>query len=282
MFDVDVVIDDLPRGCGHLVPGGYYLSSVGCDSKFGTLQNVTYPFGDGTDNVIYCKGVVPSRGMLLVNTAATFALQSVTQFDASSLSFRDGQRNLYESLCQRVLDIGLIDHVGTRHYTPVQFIAELYDRMPNRRIHPELARKLANLLPLPVVFTHSHIPVFRDERERDVALALYEEYAELNDVRLDTNWMLDDWGVFANNYDGRDHYMLPILALLDKVTRDWQQLAHSGYWRRVKKYFDSLTYAEQPFAISWFVQAIRIVNDGHELTQADVSAGIKSAEALKV
>lgn len=272
-------IVDFRRGCGHLVPGGYYLSSVGCDSRMGSLQAVTFPFGDSLKDIVFCKGVVPSRGMLLIDPAATFTLQSITT-PTKLLALQGDEADLYHSLRERVLEVGLIDHVGRRHYTSAEFTSELYDRMPNRRVHPDVARKIAPMLPLPVIFTHSQIPVFRSSDERGQALSLYQEYAELGDVFIDTNWMRPEWGLFAHHDDGRDHFMIPILALLDKLTRDWQQLAHSPWWRKVKEFFDSLQYAEQPFAISWFVQAIRIVNDDHDLTTHDCDSGIKAAIAV--
>ncbi len=133
---VDIEIEDDPRGCGNLVPGGYYLSAVDCFAAAGALQAVTFPFGDGLSDVVSCAGSVPSRGMLLINPAATFATQFLVRAEAPPDS-----SELYTRLTNQVMAEGLVDHVGSRHYTAASFAIELAERMPNRRVHPDLARR---------------------------------------------------------------------------------------------------------------------------------------------
>lgn len=276
-MNVDIEIQDEPRGCGSLVPGGYYLSAVDCTTAMGSLQAVTFPFGDGMDNVVHCAGSVPIRGMLLINPAATFAAQEVVRAEAPVTP-----ADLYQKLTDQVLPQGLIDHVGSRHYTACGFAQELFERMPNRRVHPDLARNLAGKLPLPVVFTHSEIPLFRSPSEIAQALGYCEQFMSGDrDFHFGANWLREGWGVFANQDDGRDHFMLPICGMLDKLRRDWQHLHTIPWWRDVKAFFDGLQYEEQPFAISWFIRAIRIVDEDHPPTQADADAGILAARAVQ-
>ncbi len=276
-MQVDIEIEDDPRGCGNLVPGGYYLSAVDCLSADGALQAVTFPFGDGLSDVVSCAGSVPSRGMLLINPAATFATQFVVRAEAPP---EGGE--LYDQLATRVLTKGLIDHVGSRHYTAASFAMELAERMPNRRVHPDLARRLADKLPLPVVFTHSQVPWFRSQDEIEQALAYCRQFMDPErQFHFGANWLRQEWGVFANQDDGRDHIMMPILGMMDKLRRDWQYIQNVPFWQEVKSFFDGLNYEEQPFAISWFVRAIRIVDEDHPPKQSDADAGILAAKAVK-
>lgn len=277
---VDIEIENAPRGCGNLVPGGYYLSSVGCTSAMGALQAVTFPFGDGLRDVVYC-GSVPSRGMLLINPAATFTARSVVLTEAP-VQFSGEQDELYGRLGNAVLTEGLIDHVGSRHYSAASFATELHERMPNRRVHPDLARKIADKLPLPAIFTHAQIPVFRDGDEIEQAFDYcYRFIEEDRQFHYGANWRREGWGVFASQDDGRDHFLMPVLGMLGKLRRDWQHMHHVPWWQEAKAFFDGLQYAEQPFAISWFVQAIRIVDEEHRLTRADADAGILAARAVQ-
>ena len=278
-MQVDVEIDDAPRGCGNLVPGGYYLSAVECTSAMGALQAVTFPFGDGLNEVVSCAGSVPARGMLRINPAATFATKSIVRFETPVNETAIGAE--YGRLAQAVLTEGLADHVGSRHYTAKAFAAELFERMPNRRVHPDVARQLAGRLPLPVVFTHSQIPWFRSQEEIEQAMEYCYEFMDRERVlHYGANWLREEWGIFARQDDGRDHFMLPILGLLDKLRRDWRHLSRVPYWQEVRGFFDSLQYEEQPFAISWFVRAIRIVDEDHPPTQEDADAGIVAAKAV--
>lgn len=273
----DFEIEDVPRGCGNLVPGGYYLSSVDCAIATGELQLVTFPFGDGLTEVVACGDAVPKRGMLLINPAATFATKSVVRVEAPPIG-----GELYGSLAKRVLTEGLVDHVGSRHYTAASFAMELFERMPNRRVHQDVARKLADKLPLPVVFTHSQMPWFRGNDEIEQALDYCRQLINGDNTwYIGANWLRDGWGVFEKQDDGRDHFMMPILGIMDRLQREWQQLHAIPWWQEVKAFFDGLQYEEQPFAISWFVRAIRIVDDEHQMTQGDADAGILAARAVQ-
>lgn len=274
-MQVDVEIEDDPRGCGNLVPGGYYLSAVDCFAAAGALQAVTFPFGDGLGNVVSCAGSVPPRGMLLINPAATFATQFLVRAEV-----RPEGGELYDRLIGQVLAEGLVDHVGSRHYTAASFATELHERMPNRRVHPDVARQLAQRLPLPVVFTHSQVPWFRHQDEIDQAMEFCQQFTGDRTFYYGPNWLRPEWGVFASQDDGRDHFMLPILGMLDKLRREWRHIQNVTWWQVVKAFFDGLEYEEQPFAISWFVRAIRIVDEEHPPTREDADAGILAAKAV--
>lgn len=276
-MQADVEIENAPRGCGDLVPGGYYLSAVDCFAAAGALQAVTFPFGDGLGNVVSCAGSVPSRGMLLINPASTFATQFVVRAETPP---EGGE--LYDRLTNQVLAEGLVDHVGSRHYTAKSFAQELYERMPNRRVHPNLARQLAQKMPMPVVFTHSQMPWFRSQGEIDQAMEFCQQFTGDRTFHYGPNWLRPEWGVFASQDDGSDHFMLPILGMMDKLRQDWRHIRGVAWWQEVKAFFDGLEYEEQPFAISWFVRAIRIVDEDHPPTQADADAGILAARAAKV
>lgn len=278
MYDMEIL--DVERGCGNLVDGGYYLSGAGCFAPNGAFHVVAYPFGDGLDDVVYCGKSVPARGMLEINPAATFARLSVVVPGAEAIT--PFEQVLYDNLVGKLGKRGLIDHVGSEHYSPTQFINELVTYGPNRRVRPDVARQLAPYLPVVVVFTHSDIPVFRNTAEIETALDLCQQAFDLfdpDDQHLGANWKRPAWGCYAasGQQTGSDHFMLPLLGLREKVYREWEYLQGRPFWERARQYFEGLQYEEQPFAISWFLRAIRVVDEENPLTPADQKAGVMAA-----
>lgn len=274
-----IYIDNTPRECGQLVPGGYYLSSADMFSADGALNIVAYPFGDGLDDVLLC-GSMPSRGMVEVNPAASFSRLSLI---AAGDPFEPAEyeADMYGRLTNAVTRHGLFDHVGDNNYTPSLFIKELIERGPNRHVTPEFARRIALLLPLPVFFT-TKLPVFRSSSEltavMDIAESLIDGFHSQARY-LGANWGRESWGMYAseNQDPGRDHFMLAVLGLMHKVhKRNWHLVQHDPYWKDVRAFMDSLTYEEQPFVASWMLRAIKIVEQGEEATYtaADEKDGI--------
>lgn len=275
-----VYIDPSPRGCGDLVEGGYYLSAADMFSPGGNLWIATYPLGDGLDDTLLC-GSMPPRSMLEVNPAATFTRLALIRPE-DPVRFTGSEDALYERLKSAVTTHGVFDHVGGNNYTASAFIRELIERGPNRHVPADFARRMAQLVPLPVFFT-TRLPVFRSGSEiravMDIAESTIDQY-DRNTKHFGANWLRPNWGMYAasNQDPGRDHFMLAVIGLMHKVhPRNFGLVKHDPYWQEVRQFMDSLSYEEQPFVASWFLRAIKIMGEGVSYTDADQQAGIVPA-----
>jgi len=282
----DIEIVDVERGCGHLVPGGYYLSSADCFSSSGGFHAVTYPFGNGFNQLIDCSIVKP-RNMMTVNPAASFVIGGITKPDMTpkSWSYQDGA--LYSGLAGRIGRLlGLVDHVGSNYYpTPSQFTEELFEHGPNRHLPGAVVKQIAKMLPLPVIFTHRMVPVFKSAEQIARLMACCE--AKMDSFRADErhygpNWLREKWGALRSYDRGGDHFMIPAMQLLDTYASRRHNLDPDDLvWQEVGRIADDIYYEEQPFAISWFLRAIKIVDEKHPIDEADRRAGIIAAHPTK-
>jgi len=280
----DIQIVDIERRCGHLEPGAYYLSSAGMFSKNAGFHAVTYPFGNGIDENIDCTGV-PMRGVATASIAASFTLGQITKQHMIPKYMQRGGNELFQSLKKRVGDWGIVDHVGSVHYKwPNHFTDELFMYGPNRNIPANVVREVAKYLPVPVLFTHSRVPVFRDTGQRD---ALMDCYAQKSDCfvrqawHFGPNWERPSWGALRDYDRGDDHFMIPAIALLERWDRERAKLEGDPVWDEVGRIAASIMYEEQPFAISWFFRAIKIVDEKNPISSEDRKAGIIAAHPVK-
>lgn len=277
-----IEIEDVERGCGHLVPGGYYLSSAGSFASNGRFHAVTYPLGDGLNDIIDCTGI-PSRNMMTINVAATFALGQITKQEMIPTTWQGENRDLFDGLKKRVGEVGLIDHVGSNSYSwPNKFADELFEYGPNRHLPPNMVRQVAKYLPVPVVFTHRRVPVFRNQSQIDRLMACCQALLDsFNPAEryFASNWKRPSWGALAHYERGDDHFMIPAIAMLEAWDRQW--LRHEPVWQEVGSIAAEIQYVEQPFAMSWFFRAIKIVDDKHPIDAADRKAGIVAAHPVQ-
>lgn len=144
------------RGCGTLKKGGYYLQSK--SSPDGTLRAWTWLLGSGVlDDAGTSKQPLitcPPRQMEVISLIASI--------DAG-LKIYDAEKEELAALWKQYGELPhrvILDHVGKCHYpTPLEFAVETRMYGPSRRIPGHIARVVANRLPIPVIFTHSVIPL---------------------------------------------------------------------------------------------------------------------------
>lgn len=264
----------MTRGCGELVPGGFY-AQADPPGPNGALWAVVFTLGSGLVEGENCLARVPARQMLLGDPGATLLsgefvpsdIEIVEQWQEQGL---DAMVKWYRDLSPRAGGAeALVDHVGSNHYSPFSFIDELAVQGPSRRIPERLARELVDKTPIPIYFTHSDIPLFKNEAQRDrfIELMLLGDTTKPDDLELTPTWFRDDWGLYAreDHYNGRDHYMIGVLAMLDRLKerQKWesdQEVAIQRFWE-MGEIETRLTYAEQLFAASWITRIAYVAKD---------------------
>ena len=232
-----------PRGCGTKKKDAFYLESGEVGDR-GTMWAATHLLGSGLledlDTIRGCNIKVPPRQMNVYNIPGTIAnaqLEPVTQ-GFVPVDVENGE--LYERLKNvRVKRVGVIDHVGSSHYSPREFSLELSMLGASRRTTPEFAMMVSAFIrrvgPVPVLFTHSRMPVFETEMDRDEALAQMMFDARPENLRA--TWLNPDFGMFTGMDNGGGSYLHNVLRHIDE-----------GYE------FPGVSFCEQPFAASWYTR----------------------------
>jgi len=254
------------RGCGTKKRGGYYAES---EMEAGGILNMwTWLLGDGLEGGENCLLSIPPRRAIYGNLAASLALGEFIPLDAPT-DF-NGLEGFYEALKGRTSSVALFDHVGSKFYTSWAFATEAKQYGPSRRIMPAMAEELAKYVPLPIVFTHSQMPLFRDEVERAEAVYFIEELMGVNgaDLSMEAIWFNQEWGIYSGNDAGDSHYMTYILSLMWRLKK-WTDKQDDLY-QEARKFFNGLNYAEQPFGVSWITRVGYVPkNDADETDVAD-------------
>ena len=169
---------------------------------------------------------------------------------------------MYEHLRRRIeRQVGVVDHVG-EDYSAYSFARETQAHGPSRRMTPRMARVIGEAIwdggPVPIIFTHSRVPVFANAAEREVAMEYCrrcfntdfdEEYH-----RTKATWRDPEWGPWAGQYFGEDHMMIPVLHLVDQLDNHWRAHRSMENWQEARAFFRSLRYVEQAFGVSWIVR----------------------------
>lgn len=248
------------RGCGTKANDACYAEG-GEFSAQGTLMPWTWLLGDGLTENIYLE--VPPRQIVTINPVATITLRSLIG-GAWPFEIPEKQRALFNRLSEATKNVGVADHVGTKYYSPFSFATECIDLGPSRRISKDMAKELAEAIwehgPIPMLFTHSRMPVFRHEENRVRAMNLVKECYEKEWDNWDQfnyiepTWLHENWGMYGDNWLGQQHYILPILTTISIMDQAWRKVSDSESWKRFKMFFtnkDYVQFIEQPFGMSW-------------------------------
>jgi hypothetical protein len=251
------------RGCGKKTNDACYAEG-GEFSLDGMLLPWVWLLGDGVRDNIYMK--IPPRQVVLVNPIATLTLRDLIG-DGWPFEIPQEQESLFENLTKGIKKSrGLADHVGTRYYTPYSFARECEEHGPSRRVSKDMAKELAEIIfqegPIPMLFTHGLMPVFRHEEDRVHALTLVEEcyQADLNWKAFDyvlPTWMDERWGMYGGCWGGGAHYLVPVLTTLSLMQSKWSEIKDVEAWQRFRKFFENskhVRFVEQPFGMSWLCQ----------------------------
>lgn len=248
------------RGCGTKKEGGFYAE--GTTSPNGALSLWTWILGTCTEAGLNCFVSPPARKVVQGNLAASLVMGEFVSNDVPFERRIGSEKNYlgkqYATLKRQAAPVALFDHVGSKFYTPHEFMKEVRELGPSRRITPQVAEEIAKMTPIPVVFTHSDIPLFRDEAERDavveLAAGLLSEYDQ-DQVRYLPTWMSPEWGLYSSCKDrGDDHYLRQILGLLSRLKRQPRLIDTSEAWAALAAVMGRANFQEQPFGATWITK----------------------------
>lgn len=237
------VVDDPDRGCGNLREGGCYLRG-GDFSEDGTLEPWTWALGE---HIIGGKNLnisAPPRSMTLVRLPETLHKRSLWT------GLLAGEK--LPAPLAHLPAFSLIDHVGSSYYTPWSFYQETEEHGPSRRVPEDFAATIARYTPLPILFTHSWLPVV-DKAIRKQLCAWGEVPAI---AHFTPTYLHPDWGIRADSaYQGDEHWIINVLR---RMAMDGDNRAvHLSKIMPPELVNDTLI-SEQAFGISWIVRVLYV------------------------
>jgi hypothetical protein len=256
------VVRAMRRGCGDLVPGGFYAQAS--TSRQGTLKAWTWTLGTMIDHPDALNLMLkpPPRAQLIINVPASLATGCIV-----SEPTRAPEESDYPGL-QHVPRMGLIDHVGSAHYTPMGFVHEIERLGVSRRITLDIARAIEPWLPIPILFTHSRLPLLREE---DVPVAESLAWQGLippprshygPSFELDPRSTIPHWAIQVIRWvSGEPIDMWPDRATFREDCIDWQ-------------------WTEQAFGMSWITNVVYVLrrDDPPGLPRELASIGIETIQ----
>lgn len=266
-----------PRLCGTKRPGFYVEADMGAT---GSLAAITWLLGTHVAGSTNCLTAIPARAMVAGNLPASLIEGEFVSADVPYLQGLHVQgaqsaealakRMAYDKISQAAAPVALFDHVGSNNYTPHEFASELAEYGPSRRVPKTLALQVAQAVnaqgALPIVFTHSDLPMFGDLETRDRAMALAAQAVYGYDpeaVYTVATWHRDGWGMYASHVDrGRDHYLVAILGAMARIRR--QPSLASGItaqtWQPLAEALAQVPTAEAPFCASWITKVTHVTD----------------------
>lgn len=250
-----------PRGCGSKAPDACYAEG-GDFTPLGGLYNWVWLLGDGLERYIsFTDREVPPRQVVGIDPVLSIMTLSYIPAGGPDIRLTDDALDEYRRLSSATKSPGIADHVGDQFYSAMSFYDETNLYGPSRRITKQVAKTLSELIsrvgPIPMVFTHSKVPVFRNEVEKNFAKQFVYLFGNLTldwpDRWDDPTWERDSWGQYVRRGQtaGRDHYLLPILDMIDELKYKWQDRKDSKDWQDARKFFKGLRYVKQTFGMSW-------------------------------
>ncbi len=250
---------DPPRGCGGKVGDACYLETGEFETG-GGLNAWTWLLGDGMERtIVFSKEQVPPRQIVGIDPLMTILFETYIAADGPSIPIPKGKLAKYEHLRVATKSPGVADHVGDQFYSAWSFYRECIQFGPSRRVTKQVAKAISEIIntvgPVPMIFSHPKIPIFRSEKERagameHVAAVLSTEFEF---KYLFPTWTHDNWGMYSrlDQWIGKSHFMLPILRTIHSLKDDWQELKEKHKWVTARKLFNGLRYTTQTFGCAW-------------------------------
>lgn len=240
-------ISDEDRGCGNLKEGGTYLQGTSF-SPGGKLAPWTWVLGEGIIGGSNLALKIPPRQTGLIHLPATIQNGHLSTGPETVLPIGVP--------LNRLPVVALVDHVGSSHYTPIQFAQECAGRGPSRRVSPELAEQVAGHLPMPILFSHGNMPYV--DRSIVDDLATWLEANE--DVTFGRTYDDPKWGIYSGDHKGDDHFIAFLLRRLHEQGRGRNR---PGLLQMMpREWAENILWGEQAFGISWILGAVYVIAEG--------------------
>lgn len=259
-IDTGIYQPNPPRKCGRKLPDATY-GEGGDFSLDGALSPWTWMLGDGLEKYISLSdGDVPPRLPVSINPIMSIMTLGFVPGYGPDIEMPQDAQQEYERLSYALKTPGIADQVGDNHYSAFEFFEETVLYGPSRRIPKRLAKTLSRTIadhgPIPMIFVHRKIPVFQNEKQRDIAtiergMGLYDWTRQADDMI--PTWEKEGWGMYArrNQDAGHAHYMARILWVIDEIKNNWESHKDEENWRHAKDFFGKLRYVKQTFGASW-------------------------------
>lgn len=254
--DLNLYNDSLnpPRGCGKKKHDAFYGEGGGFSSS-GALNVWTWLLGDGIDNNVALE--IPARQVVAIDPILTVLFKSFMIPTQANIMIPEEAEPLYDKLLTAMKSPGVADHVGANNYTAYEFALETMMYGPSRRIPKRTAKTLAEIIsllgPIPMMFTHSKVPVFKNILHAAEAIKIFHEISDRyyynRNLYWDPSWTQELWGMYArrNQQPGDDHFMVVVLSMLSDIEQGNMPEKHLAF-------FKSLAYREQTFGLSWLTR----------------------------
>ncbi len=232
-------VADTRRGCGNLVKGGLYAR--GTFGKNGTLEAWTWCLGEGVIGGRNLNLSAPARQMGLIRLPETLFNRYVS---SEPLPFTT-------DVLGRLPAFALLDHIGASFYTPWSFASEVKRLGPSRRVPEAMAATIARHLPMPILFTHSWMPVvdsgYQDELMKWAGAVGSWDISMTHDH--------PEWGVYAADRNhGEGHWLVPVLTALHRQCEGYKLIGNLP-----AELAENTLLNEQAFGISWITNVCYIV-----------------------
>lgn len=216
-----MMLSNPKRGCGQLQRDAYYLRSESMPG--GSLSRVTLWLGDHLTPTMYAprRNLAinpPPRGVLLIDPIESLQQNDIIRTDVEQAMFRMKHEQIGTNVPAQWAWMGrlaLLDHVGESSYpTPMSFMEEVARLGVSRHVPKRVAKQLAGISALPIIFTHSNMPWFDTGKERDTFLA--EMGSNPNSQWREPTWDVSQWSGYSpyaqsDAYYGWNHFMVPVL-----------------------------------------------------------------------
>lgn len=211
-----------------------------------------WSLGDGLKGGANCFAPCPPGRLFRGDPAASLALgEMMPEGVVRPEHFKsDARRDRYLRLREIVGTEAIFRRIPANRFSAVDFV----ERLVKGHVELDIARSVAlgfgHRLPLPIFFTHRRVPVFRDDEQRDDALTFLEELLSVRGS-LEATWTRPGWGLSPDDDGGGDHYMVGVLRIVERLDWDWPAVSDREPWQRVRRFFKSVSFAEQVVGASW-------------------------------
>lgn len=268
-------VSNEPRGCGTLKEGKCYLQ--GRSGPGGTLKAWVWLLGTQLSGSAWnWLTDVPPRMMQTVDFQFSLA-DCRTIFPNHGLDFYEvvARRPMPDQARMNLVHLpryGLLDHVGSVHYTPASFARECAARGPSRAVPRSMAANVAKLLKhfaaLPIIFTHSDVPLVNPDAHHDLIQDLCFAPGE---AQLNPTWWYKGWGLHKGKQAGKDHWAVDLMDVLDR-----KELPAD--------YGADIVFAEQVFGVSWITSSVYVTrgDETPDNLSAYIEDGIEPVQIAEV
>ncbi len=233
------------RGCGRLKEGGFYAR--GDSAPGGTLGAWSWTLGEHVIGGRNLTISVPARQMTVIRLSATLHTRRLM---TEAVMLPD------DSPLTKLPPFAVIDHVGSEFYTPYSFARECVECGPSRRIPANVAKAIAPYTPIPIVFTHSWLPITDAGTVNDLLAWADPRLIGDDNLHFSPTYERPSWGIRKGDYYGGDHWIIPVLRRMHEASGE--QEVHLTKLMPTEIVEQTLT-AEQIFGISWLTRVIRVV-----------------------